>query len=136
MIKPATETDIPAMIELFLTQHAAMGCAWDVDTDVLAGTLYQAVQSPGAWLCLTGDHCLLLAACFESQVGAGKVATELCMCASAGRLDELIDRYEEWARAKGCRAASLSCDRRFATFERLYRRYGYSPSEMTMSKVL
>jgi GNAT superfamily N-acetyltransferase len=72
--------------------------------------------------------------CFENPIGAGKLAQELCFCAPPGRMGELINRYEEWARSNGCRAASLACEQRFPAFERLYRKYGYRTAELTTSK--
>lgn len=136
MIRAALPADVPGMVALFRAQHAAMNCAWRLDADVLAGTFYAAIAAPASWLCLTGDACLLLASCFESPVGAGRLAAELALCASPRRFDELVDLYEDWARAKGCREASLSCVHRFPAFARLYRRRGYRPAEMTMSRVL
>jgi GNAT superfamily N-acetyltransferase len=136
MIRPATKADIPSMVALFKAQHAAMGCDWSVDEERLCNTFSIAIASPAQWLCLTGDDCLLLAMWFENPLGAGRLAMEFCFCAPPRAMAELISQYEEWARKMGCRAASLSCERRFAAFERLYRKYGYFPAEMTMSKAL
>jgi hypothetical protein len=113
-----------------------MGCTWSVDTARLGLTFSTAIASPDSWLCLTGDDCLFLAGCFESPLGAGKIAQELCFCVPAGKINIVIKHYEDWARSKKCRAASLSCEQRFSTFERLFRRYGYSTVEMTTSKDL
>ena len=135
MIRPAEPEDVPRLVELFKEHHASMGCSWTVDAARLSRTLAHAVNSPD-WLCLTDDGCLFLAVSFESPLGAGRLAQELCFAAPPGLMAELIDRYEEWARSKGCRAASLACEQRFTTFERLYRRYGYSPAELTTSKEL
>lgn len=79
---------------------------------------------------------MLLAMWFDNPLGAGRLATEFCFCAPPNKRDELIDQYEEWARVNGCRKASLSFTRRFASFVRLFRRRGYAPDEMTLSKVL
>ena len=135
-IRPAVVSDIPHLVALFAEQHRSMGCSWSIDTARLSLTFAHAIASPASWLCLAGDDCLLLAGCFESPLGAGKIAQELCFCVKPGSLSAILKQYENWARAKGCRAASLSCEQRFSTFERLYRRYGYSPVEMTTSKVL
>jgi hypothetical protein len=135
-IRPAVHDDIPHLVALFVKQHEAMGCSWRVDTRRLALTLASAIATPDSWLCLTGDGCLMLAACFESPLGAGKVAQELCFCVPPGKIEVVLKRYEDWARAKGCRSVSLACEQRFATFERLYRRHGYSIAEMTTSKDL
>jgi hypothetical protein len=136
MIRSAMQSDIPNMVMLFEAQHKAMGCDWTLDRPRLAATFVQAVAQPQDFLCLTGERSLLLAACFDSPVGAGKVAVEMGLCAKHGDLDAIVERYESWARSKQCRAVSLACDQRFSTFERLYRRYGYAPAEMTFSKVL
>ncbi|MFK4507213.1 hypothetical protein [Bradyrhizobium daqingense] len=135
MIRPAELEDVPRLIALFKEHHASMGCSWTVDVAQLTRTLTHAVSSP-EWLCLTGHGCLFLAVSFESPLGAGRLAQELCFCAPPRRMAELIDRYEQWARSKGCRAASLACEQRFATFERLYRRYGYRSAELTTQKEL
>lgn len=135
MIRAAVAEDIPNLVALFVKQHKSMGCTWSIDSKRLALTFSQAIGSPD-WLCITDGDCLLLAACFESPLGAGKIAQELCFCATPGKVRAVLNHYEDWARSKGCRAASLSCEQRFSTFERLYRRYGYSPVEMTTSKVL
>lgn len=135
-IRPASATDIPVMIALFQHHHAEMGCDWSIDVARLDNTFRQAISNPSSWLCLTGDGCLLLAMCFENPLGAGRLAMELCFCTPPNRRDELIDRYEVWARENGCRKSSLSFTRRFAAFTRLFRRRGYFLDEMTMSKVL
>jgi hypothetical protein len=136
-MRPARLSDIPGLVALFEKQHSEMGCPWPIDNKTkLTSTFHLAIASPEDWLCLTGDESLLLATCFESPLGAGKVAVELCMCAAPGKLDDMIERYEDWAKLKGCKIASLGCDRRFTTFQRLYRRYGYTPAEMTTSKAL
>jgi hypothetical protein len=136
MIRSATTADIPQMIALFRRHHTEMGCDWSIDVDRLENTFRQAIASPEQWLCLTGDGCLLLATCFDNPLGAGRLAMEFCFCAPPRKLDELMDRYEAWAREKGCRKSSLSFIKRFAAFTRLFRRRGYFPDEMTMSKVL
>ena len=135
MIRPAVLADIPDLVAAFEAHQRNMGCDWEVDTKVLARTFMTAIPSPD-WLCLTGDGCLLLAASFDSPLGAGRLAQELCMSASAGNLDALIDLYEAWAREKFCRRSSLSCDRRHAAFGRLYGRHGYALGESTFVKVL
>lgn len=136
MIRPAISADIASMVTLFKAQHAAMGCDWSIDVARLENTFRQAIASPAQWLCLTGEGCLLLAMWFENPLGAGRLAMEFCFCAPPRQMGALIDQYEQWAREHGCRTASLSCERRFATFDRLYRRFGYSLAEMTMSKAL
>lgn len=133
MIRPARMSDVPSLAEMFRQHHASMGCSWVIDIAQLERTLSHAVASPD-WLCLTDEGCLFLAVCFESPLGAGKLAQELCFCAGRGKLDAVIERYEEWARSKGCRAISLACEQRFSTFERLYRKYGYRPAELTTMK--
>lgn len=124
------------MLELFGMHHAAMGCDWPIDAAQLQSTFAAAIASPAQWLCLTGDDCLLLAMWFENPLGAGRLAMEFCFCAPPGRRDELIGAYEQWARDKGCRKASLSFTRSFPAFVRMFRRRGYAPDEMTLSKVL
>lgn len=135
MIRPATPKDIPALVDLFQKQHAEMGCSWSIDASTLAGTFSQAITAPD-WLCLTGDGCLLLAACFESPLGAGRIAQELCFCVTPGNLDGLLRFYEDWARSRGCRTASVACEQRHQAFARLYGRHGYALAESTFSKVL
>lgn len=136
MIRLATREDIPTLIALFEAHQSEMGCSWSVDRTRLSHTFRYAIASPHSWLCLIGDGCLFLATCYESPLGAGKLATELCFCVGAEQLGELLQQYEDWARSKGCRAASIACEQRFAAFERLYRRHGYTLAETTTSKVL
>lgn len=136
MIRNATLHDVDGIIALFCKHHEAMGCDWPVKTKVLRETLVAAITHPGNWLCLYGDECLLLAACFESIVGAGMLAQEIAFCASKGNRELLLDKYEEWARKKGCRTSSLSCIERPDIFARLYRKHGYSVAETTFCKVL
>lgn len=136
MIREASRADIPGMIALFRRHHAAMGCDWPVDVDQLASTFAVAIDAPAQWLCLVGDDCLLLAMWFDNPLGAGRLAMEFCFCAPPGRRDELIGRYEHWARGKGCRKVSLSFTQRFPAFIRMFRGRGYVPDEMTLSKVL
>lgn len=135
MIREATLADIPDLVEAFVAHHEGMGCDWPVDAAVLARTFARAVASPD-WLCLTGDGCLLLAVSFDSPLGAGRLAQELCVSASKGNLDIVVGAYEGWARARGCRAISLGCEQRHETFARLYGRRGYARAETTFSKVL
>lgn len=135
MIRRAFFSDVPDLVALFEQQHQEMGCAWSINKTKLAETFAHAIGSPD-WLCLTGDGCLLLAACFESPVGAGKLAQEIAYSATPSDSDEVIRLYEQWARAKGCRSASLSCERKHNAFARLYGRRGYSIAETTFSKVL
>ena len=129
-------SDILALIVLFKKHHAAMGCRWTFDPVRLSMTLSQAIAQPDHWLCLTGDQCLFLATCFDSPLGAGKIASELCFCIGHEKLEAIEAVYEQWARARGCTAMSLGCEQRFAAFERLYGRLGYRVSEMTASKAL
>ena len=136
MIRAATAADIPDMLDLFRRHHAAMGCDWTIDAEHLAATFTVAIASPAQWLVLTGDGCLLLAIWFDNPLGAGRLAMEFCFCAPTPRREELIERYEQWARDMGCRKSSLSITRQFAAFARLFRRRGYVSDEMTLSKVL
>ena len=135
-IRPAVHADIADLVELFAAHHREMGCSWSVNRDRLGATIASAIASPDTWICLAGDGCFLLAACFESPLGAGRLAQELCFCAPPRRLADVINLYEEWARSKHCRAVSLSCEQRFGTFDRLFRRYGYTTAEMTAKKEL
>jgi hypothetical protein len=136
MIRAAVAADVPNLVSLFKKHHKEMGCTWSLDTVRLSMTLSQAIASPDNWLVLAGDGCFLLASCSESILGAGKLATEHCFCVTAGNLDCVIKHYVDWARSKGCVQISLSCEQRFAAFQRLYRRYGFLPAEMTTSKAL
>lgn len=136
MIRPATGADIPDMLALFRQHHAAMGCDWPIDVAQLQSTFATAIAAPAQWLVLTGDGCLLLAMWFDNPLGAGRLAMEFCFCAPTRRREELIDRYERWARDMGCRKSSLSITRQFAAFARLFRGRGYVPDEMTLSRVL
>jgi hypothetical protein len=128
--------DVDAFLALFERHHAAMGCDWTIDKKILRRTVLEAMRSPENWLCLFGDDCLMLAVCFESPLGAGMLAQELCFCASKGNRDAVIRMYDDWAKSKGCRTCSLSCIERWEVFERLYRRHGYALAETTFSKVL
>jgi hypothetical protein len=136
VIRTANPGDVSGMVTLFEAHHAKMGCTWSIDTAVLRRTFSRAISAPDTWLCITGDSCLFLAACFESPLGAGKLATELCLAASPGNLDEILNRYEAWALAKGCSNVSLGCMERPEVFERMYRRRGYLWAESTFRKVL
>ena len=136
MIRQAVSDDLTNMLLLFKKQHASMGCDWEIKTAVLFDTFSKAIKSPENWLVLFGDECLLLAACFESPVGAGMVAQEICFCASPGNRDRVLSMYHEWARSKGCRTSSLSCVERPEVFARLYRKHGYALAETTFAKVL
>lgn len=135
VIRPAVLDDITDLVAAFEAHHSSMGCAWVVDRAVLSRTFAQAIASPD-WLCLTGDGCLMLAVVFESPLGAGRLAQELCVSAGRGRFDALLDLYEDWARAKGCQRVALGCEQRHATFARLYGRRGYALAESTFMKVL
>jgi len=136
LIRSAVREDIPQLVSLFINHQKAMGCSWSLDPVRLSMTFSQAIALPDNWLCLTGGGCLFLASCFESPLGAGKIATELCFCVSSGQLQFVLDQYENWARSKGCISVSLSCMQRFPAFQRLYGRYGYSLAEMTTAKAL
>jgi hypothetical protein len=133
VIRLAKIEDVPELVRLFVSNHERMKCAWSVDTARLAETFRRAIISPDS-LCFTGDECLLLAVCFDSPLGAGKLAQELCISASPGNLDALIALYEQWARSKGCRAVSLGCEQRHSAFARLYGARGYRTAETTFSK--
>lgn len=135
MIRRAAPNDVPYLVSLFKKHHAEMGCSWRINTGTLGRTFSRAIVSPD-WLCLVDDGCLLLAAAFESPLGAGKLAQELCFCATPGKFEALLLIYENWARSKGCRTASLACEQRFAAFARLYGRHGYTQAEATFSKAL
>lgn len=135
MIRPAVVADVSNLVAAFKAHHRGMGVDWPVDTAVLAATFRRAIAEPD-WLCLTGEGCLLLAVSFDSPLGAGRLAQELCVSASAGNLDAVIKLYEDWARSRGCRRASLGCEQRHATFARLYGRRGYALAESNFMKVL
>lgn len=135
MIRCAALADIPGLVTLFEQNHREMGCDWKIDKARLAETFALAINSSD-WLCLTGDGCLFLAACFENPLGAGKLAQELAFAAIPRRTDEIIQRYERWAKARGCVKASLSCERKHDVFARLYGRRGYAIAETTFNKVL
>lgn len=135
MIREAVASDVLSLVALFKTHHAAMGCRWSFDPVRLSMTLVQAIDRPD-WLCLTGDQCLFLATCYDSPLGAGRIASELCFCVGREKLEQIVACFEAWARERGCNMTSLACEQRFPAFERLYGRFGYRVSEMTASKVL
>lgn len=135
MIRTAVPADVLSLVALFKAHHAAMRCQWPFDPAVLSMTLAQAIDKPD-WLCLTGDRCLFLAACYDSPLGAGKIASELCFCVGGETLEQIVACFEAWARERGCGVMSLACEQRFPAFARLYGRLGYRVSEMTASKTI
>lgn len=135
MIHPATLDDIPVLIAMFEKRHQEMNCKWEINVAILSVTFNLAVSSE-EWLCLIDDDIMMLAVSFISPLGAGMLAQELCMCATPGTLNAILDAYEEWARTRGCRITALGCEQRHETFARLYGRRGYSKAESTFSKVL
>jgi hypothetical protein len=137
MIRKATQSDVANLVGLLKKFHKERKFEWAFNPALLSITFSSAILSPENWICLTGEGCLLLATCFVSPLGAGKLAVEYYLCAEKpGQFELLLEAYETWARSKSCDLISLGCTERFPAFQRLYGRYGYQPAEMTMSKVL
>lgn len=124
------------MVRMCRQHHAEKGFTFPVNTARVSVTLSNAIASPDA-LALVADHGMLLATCFDSPFGAGRVAVEQMVRATRPHLfNEFLEHFEHWARSRECASISLSCTDRHAAFARLYGRRGYSLAESTFSKAL
>lgn len=132
MIRVATSADIPALLKHCRDHHNEKAFPFPFDAVKVSMTLSSAIASAD-WLVLIGPKSVLLAMCFDDVFGGGKYAFERLV---RGDLNELLPRYEQWARDMGCRTASLASLERHEVFARLYRRSGYRLSESVFTKVL
>lgn len=134
MIREAKPEDIPALLEHCRAHHREKALPFPFDAVKLSMTLSGAINSPD-WLVLIGPRSMLLAFCFDDLFGGGRYAFERLIRAD-NDLEELLARFEGWARGQGCLTASLASLERHETFARLYRRHGYRLAESVYSKVL
>lgn len=139
MIRRAVASDMDRIIALCRTHHAEQrrignrNFDWPFDPARVSLTVAHALRSKD-WLCLVdGADALLIAHTYQDPLGGPLVAIERII---RGDLNEMVRRYEDWARLSGCVRAVLSTTHRHKAFERLYGRIGYALAETVYSKDL
>jgi hypothetical protein len=136
MIRRATSQDVARIVELFKLHHAEKGFEFPFNPARVSLAISNAITAKES-LVLIGPSSVLMASCFDSPFGAGRLAIEHAVRAGTNdEFKEILSQYEQWARAQGCDRLSLSCTDRHATFARLYRRHGFALAESTFSKAL
>jgi GNAT superfamily N-acetyltransferase len=135
-MKPATRSDIPAMVALLERHHVERAFAFPFDAALASMDLAAAIDNPEV-LCLTDDGCILIAICSRPLGSPERIAIEIMLrCEQPAKRKPLVAAFESWARSRGCRRVSLSSTHDYEAFKRLYRPDGYTPAEMVFAKEL
>jgi len=146
--REATQEDIPAIVALGAQFHASADYGFAYTPAKIERVLKHMISSQND-LVLVSDGTggtvtgVLLGTCYENLWGTDLIASELAWwfdpSSRGGRAAiHLVQDFEKWAVAKGCRLISLSMleNLKGGAVSRLYSRMGYKQREATFLKTL
>lgn len=133
----ATESDIPALVELGQRFHAASPYrAMQYEPERVAQTL-KAVIGTGT-VFVSGEPVHSMGAAIKGPMwfSSGEAAQELFLWGKDGKM--IRQALEKWATDQGCESFSMVCleDDKAVQMTRLYRMAGYVPVERHFLKAL
>lgn len=135
MIRPATQGDIPALLEMGRVFHAESGMAFRFDERAVEDFLGRMIESDGAVVLMTDrggiGGVLTPAYCDPAWV----YAVELFWWARGDGL-ALLREFERWAQQAGAAEVRMTSLAALPRADRILRRVGYAPAEVSYSKAV
>lgn len=135
MIRPATMDDIPALLEMGKVFHAESGMPFAFNTDVMGGVLARMIETDAAAVLMT-----------DRGVIGGMVQPAYCdptwlyavemFWWARGDGMALLKAFERWAQSAGADEVRMTSLAALPRADRLLRRVGYAPAEVSYSKVI
>ena len=134
MIREATKDDLPALLEMGRKFHAMSGHPMGFDEAAVSAFMISLIDNEAGCLLMTDKGVIggVLAPAWCDPLWP--MAIELFWWAEGGGL-KLMSEFEKWAESRGAnevRMTSLAAHQRAADLLQLK---GYSPSEISFSKV-
>jgi GNAT superfamily N-acetyltransferase len=134
-VRPATAADIPALVDMGQAFHTASQLPCAYGRDIMAGVFARMIEADSAAVLMTdrGMFCGMLnpAYCDPSWVYAVEV-----MWWSRGDGMALLRAFEEWAQQAGAKEIRMTSLAALPRADRILRHVGYSPAEISYSKVV
>lgn len=144
-IRPATESDIPSIIDGIeqFVRASSYGEFDAVDRDHVTATLNFLIPSPDALVCVMEDGAefvgCFIGAASPHLFSGQKLLGELFIYVKPDRRGvggKLRKHAEEWARANGCKTFTIAHPDSEAHLEQVYRHWGFTPCERHYRKEL
>ncbi|MHC5307499.1 GNAT family N-acetyltransferase [Bartonella sp. LJL80] len=144
MIRKAVSSDLQDVLRLCREFHTASGVPFPF-SETMAKAIFQACLTNTDLVCLlmeneTGVQGILAAQCGLHRFSPVKIAEEIIWWVSSEHRGmssiKMLERYEEWAKAKGCAFASMIGLGDDPITTALYRRKGYQAQEKHFLKRL
>jgi GNAT superfamily N-acetyltransferase len=134
-IRPATPEDIPALLDMTEAFHAASQLPCAFNRDAMAGVLARMIEADEATVLMTDrgviGGMLNAAYCDPSWIYAVEV-----FWWSRGDGMALLRAFEEWAHRAGANEVRMTSLAALPRADRILRCVGYSPAEISYSKVV
>lgn len=134
-MRPATPEDIPALLEMGRAFHAESGMPFSFDQDAVSGMLATMIEADGATVLMTdrgGIGGVLQPAYCDPK---WTYAVELFWWARGDGL-ALLRAFERWAQQAGANEVRMTSLAALPRADRLIRRVGYEPAEVSYSKAV
>lgn len=141
IVRPATPGDRVAVVALLRESHAERGYEFPFQAAYADRLFQQHLAHSNACVLLYGDEPqgVLMAVAIEHPFGMGRISSEslwFVSPAARGRGGfKMLDAYEAWAKAQGCRYAGI-VSLTENDVSKLYERRGYSAIETHFMKPL
>jgi GNAT superfamily N-acetyltransferase len=134
-VRLAAPGDIPALVDMCQAFHAASGMPFTFDRDAMANVLARLIEAEDATVLMTErgviGGMLNTAYCAPSWV----YAVEMFWWAKGDGL-ALLRAFEGWAQRAGANEIRMTSLAALPRADRILRHVGYSPAEISYSKVI
>jgi hypothetical protein len=135
-MREATLDDMPRLLEMGQRFHAASEMPCGFSNEAIAGLLTNLISEPSGAVLISGGGviggALSPAYCDPDWI----MAVELFWWAEDRQGLRLLKSFEDWAEASGANEVRMTTLSSLPSADRIIRRKGYQPTEISYSKVI